>query len=43
MFEIIRRLFVKRPAEKKVLEKVVIDSPFVKKQRSTGKKKRVGR
>lgn len=38
MFKIIRKLFVKKTDDKKVLEKVNIDKPFVKKPRSKAKK-----
>lgn len=38
MFKIIRKLFIKKTDEKKVLEKVNINKPFKKKTRSTTKK-----
>jgi len=38
MFKIIRR-FVEKPTEKKVLEKVNIDTPFEKKPRTRAKNK----
>ena len=38
MFKIIRKLFVKKTEEKKVLEKVNINKPFKKKPRSKAKK-----
>lgn len=38
MITFIRNLFAKKPVEKRVLEKVNVDKPFVKKPRSTAKK-----
>ena len=38
MFKIIRKLFIKKTPEKKVLEKVDINIPFKKKPRSRAKK-----
>lgn len=38
MFKIIRKIFIKKTDEKKVLEKVDINKPFKKKTRSKAKK-----
>lgn len=38
MFKIIRKLFIKKTEDKKVLEKVEVTKPFKKKTASKGKK-----
>lgn len=39
MFKIIRKLFIKKTDDKKVLEKVEVNTPFEKKPRSKTKNK----
>lgn len=39
MFKIIRKIVGKKPAQKKILERVNIEQPFVKKTRSKAKNK----
>ena len=39
MFKIIRKLVIKKPTQKKILERVGIEQPFVKKPRSRTKNK----